>query len=69
MYRVDVKDCNSHACTTTLLQKFFLCIALVSVSFDYLAILLYTGKPDWIVRIMLNQKTILEWSIVNGNFF
>ena len=29
----------------------------------------YTGKPDWIGHVMLNQKTISEWSIVNGSFF
>ena len=69
MYKVDLKDCNSHTCATTLQQKFFLRITLVSVSCDYLAIFIYTGKPDWIVHVMLNQQSILERSVVNGSFF
>ena len=50
-------------------KSFFLGNALVYVNCNYSPIFLYTTKPDWRVHVMLNQKTILEWSIVNGSFF
>ena len=48
--------CKSRACTITLKQKFFLHIARVSVSLDYLVIFLYTGKPDRIIHLNAESK-------------
>ena len=61
--QIDAKDCNSHVYTITLLQKFFVHIARVSVSFDYLVIFLHPGKPDWIIH--LNAKSKNNFGTVN----
>ena len=66
---VQVKDCNSRARTVTLHKNFFLRNTQPFVSFCYLIIFLYTGKPDQIIHLNLRSKDNFEMVHSEQQFF
>ena len=50
-------------------QSFSSWSALLSMSFENFIVILYAGRCNLIIHFYGESKTILEWYIVNSNFF